>query len=183
MPKIESSFRVVFNTNKDEAQKLILRPEGIEPGASNDVHQIEAVTEASYEGISVTPYGKIDPGSYDLYWKEDKISTIYLPQGGVHTFVINGQNETEIPRFFDFLLTKENSVHMFWIVPQYFVITVGEIMFSITALEFSYSQVIKICYKDNYSFSNINSAVKILSKFSKNSEKIQQKFKQNSVKT
>ena len=43
----------------------------------------------------------------------------------------------------DFVLTSENSVHMLWIIPQYFVITAGEIMFSITGLEFSYSQVIQ----------------------------------------
>ena len=42
----------------------------------------------------------------------------------------------------DFLLTQENSIHMLWLLPQYFVITVGEIMLSITGLEFSYSQVI-----------------------------------------
>ena len=42
--------------------------------------------------------------------------------------------------FGDFLLSKENSVHMFWMVPQYVIITVGEVMLSITGLEFSYSQ-------------------------------------------
>ena len=100
-------------------------------------------TTKSYEGISVTPYGKIEPGNYDLYWNNDKLSNINLPQGGVHTFVINGDSagDSQDPEFLDFLLTEENSVHMLWLVPQYFVITVGEIMFSITALEFSYSQV------------------------------------------
>lgn len=38
-------------------------------------------------------------------------------------------------------LTQDNSVHMFWLFPQYLVITMGEIMFSVTGLEFSYSQV------------------------------------------
>jgi len=133
-------FKVVFNAKSDEAQTLILRSAGIEPGSSNDQHYIEAETEASYDGISVTPYGKMEPGSYDLYWNGKKIySDLYLPQGGVHTFVIN-ENSEEKPQFFDFLLTKENSVHMLWLIPQFFVITVGEIMFSITALEFSYSQ-------------------------------------------
>ncbi|XP_077599509.1 solute carrier family 15 member 1-like [Stigmatopora nigra] len=34
----------------------------------------------------------------------------------------------------------ENSVHMAWQIPQYFLITVGEVVFSVTGLEFSYSQ-------------------------------------------
>ncbi len=132
--------RVVFNTNNEDAQKLIIRPEGIEPDSENDVHLIEAETEASYEGISVTPYAKLEPGSYDIYWKGEKVHSLQVPQGGVHTFVLDGQVEDK-PEFHDFLLTKENSVHMLWLIPQFFVITVGEIMFSITALEFSYSQV------------------------------------------
>ena len=83
-------FRVVFNANKDEPQKLIIRPAGVEPGSENDNHIIDAETQASYEGISVTPYGKIEPGTYDFYWNGEKIaSEITLPQGGVHTFVVN----------------------------------------------------------------------------------------------
>ncbi|XP_040057678.2 solute carrier family 15 member 1 [Gasterosteus aculeatus] len=35
---------------------------------------------------------------------------------------------------------KPNSVHMALQIPQYFFITVGEVMFSVTGLEFSYSQ-------------------------------------------
>ena len=35
---------------------------------------------------------------------------------------------------------SENSVHMMWLLPQYVVVTVSEILFSITSLEFSYSQ-------------------------------------------
>merc|ERR1711862_491178 len=37
-------------------------------------------------------------------------------------------------------LTTPNSVHIFWLLPQILVITVGEIMFSVTGLEFSFSQ-------------------------------------------
>ena len=120
-------------------QKLIFRPEGIEPSAVNDEHYVEAETTVNYEGVSVTPYGQIEPGSYDLYWKNEKISTIHMAQGGVHTFVVD--SSANQPRVMDYLLTKENSVHILWLIPQFFVITVGEIMISITALEFSYSQV------------------------------------------
>ncbi|XP_060888171.1 solute carrier family 15 member 1b [Labrus mixtus] len=35
---------------------------------------------------------------------------------------------------------KPNSIHMAWQIPQYFLITAGEVVFSVTGLEFSYSQ-------------------------------------------
>merc|ERR1712051_948730 len=62
----------------------------------------------------------------------------------------------------DFLLTQENSIHMLWLLPQYFVITTGEIMLSITGLEFSYSQapesmksVLQAAWLLNVAFGNI----------------------------
>jgi hypothetical protein len=35
-------------------------------------------------------------------------------------------------------------MHMLWLIPQYFVLTMAEVMFSITGLEFSYSQVMPV---------------------------------------
>uniref|UniRef100_A0A183CDQ3 Uncharacterized protein n=1 Tax=Globodera pallida TaxID=36090 RepID=A0A183CDQ3_GLOPA len=37
-------------------------------------------------------------------------------------------------------LVRPNSVNILWQVPQLFVVTVGEILLSVTGLEFSYSQ-------------------------------------------
>lgn len=36
---------------------------------------------------------------------------------------------------------EQNSFHMAWQIPQYFLLTLGEVVFSVTGLEFSYSQV------------------------------------------
>ena len=138
-------FRVIFNAGKDEPQRLIIRPSGIEPNVENGDHEILVETEASYDGISVTPYYKIAPGSYNLYWKDGKVGNVNLPQGGVHTFVIDGESQAR-PKLLDFLLTKENSVHMLWQIPQLFVCTMAEIMFIITGTELSYTQVLTIFF-------------------------------------
>lgn len=37
-------------------------------------------------------------------------------------------------------ITPPNNVHMMWLLPQYIVLTMGEVMFSVTGLEFSFTQ-------------------------------------------
>lgn len=34
-----------------------------------------------------------------------------------------------------------NAIHLMWLLPQYIVITVAEVMFSVTGLEFAFTQV------------------------------------------
>ena len=46
-----------------------------------------------------------------------------------------------ISGFLEVQLSKNNDVHILWIIPQVFVLTVGEIMIMSTILEFAYSQV------------------------------------------
>jgi len=74
----------------------------------------------------------------------------------VYTIAITENEESE-PEMKLFQLTPESTVHILWLVPQYFVLTVGEILFAITGLEFSYSQVPTECVngfrltnQDNY---------------------------------
>ncbi|XP_029370419.1 solute carrier family 15 member 1b isoform X2 [Echeneis naucrates] len=63
--------------------------------------------------------------------------------GSSYTLIIKptfqfGQNCTEsIQPVMDI---SPNSFHMAWQIPQYFLITAGEVVFSVTGLEFSYSQ-------------------------------------------
>ncbi|CAH0578083.1 unnamed protein product [Chrysodeixis includens] len=38
------------------------------------------------------------------------------------------------------MITPYNSVHILWLIPQYVVMTMGEVMFSVTGLEFSFTQ-------------------------------------------
>jgi solute carrier family 15 oligopeptide transporter 1 len=39
-------------------------------------------------------------------------------------------------------VTEANTMHMFWLIPQYLILTMGEVLFSITSLEFAFTQVI-----------------------------------------
>ena len=58
--------------------------------------------------------------------------------GGVYTIVANVNKDKIVAKIVT--VTEPNSVSMFWLLPQYIIITVGEILFSITLIEFAYSQ-------------------------------------------
>uniref|UniRef100_A0A8C7I1X5 Solute carrier family 15 member 1 n=1 Tax=Oncorhynchus kisutch TaxID=8019 RepID=A0A8C7I1X5_ONCKI len=102
--------------------------------------------------VNVSTFGSIDYSSASNY---------SLISNGKATFTItNGANTCKYSREFGFgssytLLIpshfcsesisgvediQPNSFHMGWQIPQYFLITCGEVVFSVTGLEFSYSQ-------------------------------------------
>ncbi|CAG2165479.1 unnamed protein product [Oppiella nova] len=101
--------------------------------------------------IGFVPYNELDihlGGEYTLEFlkspndsqvKPDTIKKdLDLKQGGSYIIVAhydNGKFDANVHN-----LVTPNSVSMFWQIIQYLVITAGEIMFSITGLEFSYSQ-------------------------------------------
>ena len=65
-----------------------------------------------------------------------------VEQGGVYTLAVTrdpGAPESSL-RVVLHTLTTPNSIHILWQFPQYFIITASEVMFSVTGLEFSYSQ-------------------------------------------
>ena len=105
---------------------------------------------------------------YSVYSGRNYVGNITLGQGGVYTFFLHGNQDLGYEQTLSrFMLTHENSVHMLWQVrfkieaimlttiysthqcnviillqvPGYIIMTTGEIMLSITGLEFSYSQV------------------------------------------
>nr|XP_018670182.1 solute carrier family 15 member 2-like isoform X1 [Ciona intestinalis]XP_026693216.1 solute carrier family 15 member 2-like isoform X2 [Ciona intestinalis] len=59
--------------------------------------------------------------------------------GALYTYVFREDPQTkyELDKYTD---VYRNDVNIFWMIPQYFIITLGEVFLSVTGLEFSYSQ-------------------------------------------
>ena len=78
-----------------------------------------------------------------------EIGLVNLVQGGVYTVSIigNESSESSSTKVGTFQLTSENSISMLWLIPQYFVMVIAEVFFSVTGLEFSYSQVFYVNVK------------------------------------
>uniref|UniRef100_A0A8C5AB64 Solute carrier family 15 member 2 n=1 Tax=Gadus morhua TaxID=8049 RepID=A0A8C5AB64_GADMO len=61
-----------------------------------------------------------------------------LDFGASYTFILKKEGENIVAARFEDVMA--NNVNIAWQIPQYVLITVGEVMFSVTGLEFSYSQ-------------------------------------------
>ncbi|CAL8267515.1 unnamed protein product [Lota lota] len=61
-----------------------------------------------------------------------------LDFGASYTFILMKEEGRIVARSLEDV--KANNVHIAWQIPQYLLITIGEVMFSVTGLEFSYSQ-------------------------------------------
>ena len=103
---------------------------------------------------------EILPSTYTVFADDLKISEVELLSGGVYNLVI-GRNATNI-ELKTHVITTPNTVHMLWQIPQFVVMTAGEVMFSVTGLEFAYSQapatmksLLQACWLLTVAFGNV----------------------------
>lgn len=84
---------------------------------------------------------ELKPEKYNIYLNEELLlRNVELKLGGVYTIVgydIPEQNKKGLSIN---TVTPPNSMHLFWLLPQYIVITMAEVLFSVTGLEFAFTQ-------------------------------------------
>ncbi|XP_021917359.1 peptide transporter family 1 isoform X3 [Zootermopsis nevadensis] len=91
-----------------------------------------------FHNTHTTETEEIPPTTYHVSLDGTNLEEQKLQLGGVYTLIIH-ESANEI-RMSLLTITQPNTVHMLWLIPQYFIITMGEVMFSITGLEFSFTQ-------------------------------------------
>ncbi|XP_036400763.1 solute carrier family 15 member 2 [Megalops cyprinoides] len=94
-------------------------------------------------GYGISPNKSLERGQYtDVKClegtKEYSINLGLLDFGASYTVILKGGPEEII--FHTMEDVHANNFHIAWQIPQYVLLTAGEVMFSITGLEFSYSQ-------------------------------------------
>ncbi|CAG7715932.1 unnamed protein product [Allacma fusca] len=98
-----------------------------------------------YSDWRSTPAQEVDVAEYNVIIGEgpEQIildGTISVELGGSYVLTITNSTDPTGYAFQLSTLVEPNSMHMFWLFPQYIIMTMGEIMFSITIMDFSYSQ-------------------------------------------
>ncbi|XP_046762397.1 solute carrier family 15 member 1 isoform X1 [Gallus gallus] len=139
---IVSSLRSDNFTSKPEEGKNLVRFVNNLPQTVNIT--MGDTTFGILEETSISNYSPFSGGrTYDIVITAGstncKPTSEKLGYGGAYTIVINecSGDVTQLRYIEDI---QPNTVHMAWQIPQYFILTCGEVVFSVTGLEFSYSQ-------------------------------------------
>ena len=87
----------------------------------------------------------------------EELKELELKPGGNYQILVQFSNQGGVRSTVIHQITSENSIHIFWLLPQFVIMTAGEIMFSIQSLQFSFTQVVlierQICPPDWFSIS------------------------------
>lgn len=134
--------------NLDKSHKIIWRV-----SKSNDV---ESSQPANYRKLI-----ELRATTYEVLVDDVKVHEEKLRHGGVYSLIIGKQLSGDIvTKMIE--VTEPNSMSILWLIPQYVVMTLGEVMFSVTGLEFSYSQspvtmksVLQACWLLTVAFGNV----------------------------
>ncbi|XP_067640963.1 peptide transporter family 1-like [Eurosta solidaginis] len=104
---------------------------------------------------------KYKANTYQVFIDNIEIESVKLEVGGIYTILV-AEKSSGIYRNKFLTVTNPNSLSIIWQIPQYVIMTMAEVMFSVTGLEFSYSQapvamksVVQACWLLTVAFGNV----------------------------
>ncbi|KAJ6638176.1 Peptide transporter family 1 [Pseudolycoriella hygida] len=96
---------------------------------------------------------QIDIGSRNLEYK--------ITQGAVNLLLLREASDGSFVSG-NIVIAEPNTMHMLWLLPQYIIMTLGEVMYSVTGLAFSYAEapvsmksVLQSCWLLTVAFGNV----------------------------
>ncbi len=133
---VKPILRFVVLTQTSRKYTVKIKPKYRDEESLQVTAQVSSDEMLSRYGIAESAYTTLEHGTYEIDLPNGLKSTMSLAMGGVRDIYIS-EEDSDIISFF---LTPDSSVSILWMFPQYLILTTGELLFSVTALEFSYTQ-------------------------------------------
>lgn len=124
------------------------------------VRTVRLVGDNTYESNNETEMNfEVTKGSYDIFIDNNKVGMLNLKQGAVYALLMSDTPSLAVKSN---QVTQPNTLSILWIIPQYVIITLGEVMFSVTGIQFSYAEapesmksVLNGCWQLTSAFGNL----------------------------
>ncbi|EDV45753.1 peptide transporter family 1 isoform X2 [Drosophila erecta] len=149
-----------FVDKPSESYPLIRNVANVPQGLSIIWKSVSKGEVAYNELANETLLKRVASADYDVQVDGKPVGTFNVHTGGVYTLLIRENNNNYEANLVQ--VTNPNSMNILWLVPQYVVMTLGEVMFSVTGLEFSYAQappsmksVLQACWLLTVAFGNV----------------------------
>jgi len=132
------------------------REKNDQPGCKDDDEELFA--EFAINDDRTSDYVDVGVGKWEIYWRDaDNDNKTWISTGltfnqtvrpdgshrigGIYTVtLLSDPNDSEVIVLEYVQQSPDNTYSILWQIPQYFVISVAEVLFSITGYEFAYSQ-------------------------------------------
>ncbi|XP_063972984.1 peptide transporter family 1-like isoform X2 [Diachasmimorpha longicaudata] len=116
----------------------ILNPNATTKVELSGVNYVFEINRSTSDVPQITPVAEFNPGTYQVKVDGTYVESITLKVGGVYTLqTYVTANGTRLGLT---TVTPPNSIHILWLLPQYIVITIGEVLLGVTGLEFAFTQ-------------------------------------------
>lgn len=117
-------LRVLANIQSNSDIRLVDKKNEEKYNEKKEFKELEVIPQSTYQVFVGT---------------REVLKDFEMKVGGVYTLVINERSSTDFAVTVN-VISEPNSMNMLWLFPQYIVMTLGEVMFSITGLQFSFTQ-------------------------------------------
>ena len=145
IPKMEF-FNYTDAVNKSESGKPMVRGLVYYKDFTDKPVTLSLIDKTTFDSVSFnitstivnTHFETLIPGTYDIELAGKIVNTLTIKLGGIYT-ILASVSDDKI-KAHTITVTDPNSMHILWLIPQYIIITMAEVMFSVTGLEFAFTQ-------------------------------------------
>ncbi|KAF7989211.1 hypothetical protein HCN44_007741 [Aphidius gifuensis] len=127
---------LVYNSKNDSSTNVTMYKNG------RSVHDFKINgTLAETAPAQVSQINEFEAGTYQVYVNGQMLTNeIIMKTGGVYTLIVDIAHDSKDPSAKLLTIRPPNSMHVLWLIPQYIILAMAEVLFAVTGLEFAFTQ-------------------------------------------